>query len=596
MARSWHSVRLGACAVAVGFVIATSAGHAQDMRPQLAADISEFKKLNGPDIQRLFEDLHLANYPDDGSGSSDVNWAMTFNASGSFDANAFGTGDNGHGDWRVEQDKQCVEVGSVYYTNFGEGAEPLSGCFDVYVQMESGTIAFASARNPKELIVLEDGAYGELARLDLSPKTAPVRAPETMIAKTQENKVEQPVPPVVVKPKPEVKKPAPDNQKLALERQRLTEEAKLNKMRLQLERDRMQQELAIKRQRLDLERQALILKQRQRGLTASQDLAPPVIRTVPEVQTKDAIVTLQGLVNDDNPIIRVEVNGEAVKFGREDGRFAAEVPVNLGVNNVRVAAFDVDGNRAEQIVSVTRSRDIPNIEFGNYRALVIGINEYEALPHLKTAVRDARAVAETLETKYGFSVNLLLNPSRDEIVDAFDELRDTATEDDNVVIYYAGHGWLDAQSGRGYWLPVDARKDRRSRWLANSNLTDMLQATFAKHVLVVADSCYSGTLTRSLKIPERNSNFIAHMAQKRARVVLSSGGLEPVADSGGGQHSVFAAQFLRVLEENEGVVDGTKMFEKIRQSVVLNADQTPEYSDIRLAGHEGGDFLFVRKD
>jgi hypothetical protein len=331
-------------------------------------------------------------------------------------------------------------------------------------------------------------------------------------------------------------------------------------------------------------------------LTTAQDLAPPVIRTVPEVRTKDAIVTLQGLVSDDNPVIRVEVNGEAVKFGREDGRFATEVSVKLGANSVRVAAFDVDGNRAEQLVSVIRSRDIPNIEFGNYRALVIGINAYELLPHLKTAVTDARAVAETLKTKYGFTVNLLLNPSRDDIVDAFDELRETATEDDNIVIYYAGHGWLDAQSGRGYWFPVDARKDRRSRWLANSNLTDMLQATFAKHVLVVADSCYSGTLTRSLKIPKRNSNFIAHMARKRARVVLSSGGLEPVADSGGGQHSVFAAQFLRVLEENEGVVDGTKMFEKIRQSVVLNADQTPEYSDIRLAGHEGGDFLFVRKD
>jgi hypothetical protein len=29
--------------------------------------------------------------------------------------------------------------------------------------------------------------------------------------------------------------------------------------------------------------------------------------------------------------------------------------------------------------------------------------------------------------------------------------------------------------------------------------------------------------------------------------------------------------------------------------VVLNADQTPQYSDIRRAGHDGGDFLFVRK-
>ena len=117
----------------------------------------------------------------------------------------------------------------------------------------------------------------------------------------------------------------------------------------------------------------------------------------------------------------------------------------------------------------------------------------------------------------------------------------------------------------------------------------------AKHVLVVADSYYSGTLTRSVKVPQHNRAYLQRISEKRARVVLSSGGLEPVADSGGGQHSVFAAQFLNALQSNEGVLDGTQLFEKVRQSVVLNADQTPEYSDIRRAGHEGGDFLFVRK-
>ena len=69
-----------------------------------------------------------------------------------------------------------------------------------------------------------------------------------------------------------------------------------------------------------------------------------------------------------------------------------------------------------------------------------------------------------------------------------------------------------------------------------------------------------------------------------------------LSDSGGGKHSVFAAQFLKVLDENEGVIDGTQLFEKIRHTVVLNADQTPQYSDLRKAGHEGGDFLFVRRD
>lgn len=45
---------------------------------------------------------------------------------------------------------------------------------------------------------------------------------------------------------------------------------------------------------------------------------------------------------------------------------------------------------------------------------------------------------------------------------------------------------------------------------------------------------------------------------------------------------------------SETVLDGTQLFSNIRRPVMLNSDQTPEYSDIREAGHDGGDFLFVR--
>ncbi len=578
-----------AARAAIGLMVLQSFAFAA----QLAQGDNQFRKLDGTEIRLLFEDLHLANYPDDGTGSSDVVWAITFEANGNFDANAFAMGDNGFGTWRVEGDRQCVEVDTVYYNDFGAGAEPLSGCFEVFVHMKKGVIAFADPQNSANLIALEDGAYGELARLGMSPKSKPL-APETRRKPATATQFAEKAPrrePVVEHRNPEIEK-----QRLALEQQHLAEEIKLKEMRLQLERDRIEQELTLQRQKMDMQRQALILERRQRGLTSPQNLAPPVIRTIGALKTKARIVTIDGIVSDDSSLVRVEVNGDAVQFGRENGRFSKDIAVKLGRSEIRVSAFDVDGNRAERTVVVTRSRDIPNVDFGAYHALVIGIDEYESLPALKTAVADARAVAATLKASYGFTVQLLLNPTRDDIIDAFDAAREALTEQDNLIIYYAGHGWLDEQSGRGYWLPVDARKDRRSRWLANSSLTDTLQAVFAKHVLVVADSCYSGTLTRSIKVPDRRADYIAHMSEKRARVVLSSGGLEPVADSGGGKHSVFAAQFLKALRENEGVIDGTQLFEKIRHKVVLNAEQTPEYSDIRLAGHEGGDFLFVRKD
>ncbi len=87
-------------------------------------------------------------------------------------------------------------------------------------------------------------------------------------------------------------------------------------------------------------------------------------------------------------------------------------------------------------------------------------------------------------------------------------------------------------------LPVDADRDVQTNWISNSDVTATLRAIRAKHIMVVADSCYAGTLVRSagvrLKTTEARAAWIERMAAKRSRTALVSGGLEPVADSGGG--------------------------------------------------------------
>ena len=236
----------------------------------------------------------------------------------------------------------------------------------------------------------------------------------------------------------------------------------------------------------------------------------------------------------------------------------------------------------------------PAIDFGRYHALVIGNNAYRHLPRLVTAEVDARTMAAVLEKDYGFQVDLMVNATRTAIVESLDSFRARLAATDNLLVYYAGHGWLDKDAERGYWLPVDAKRDSRANWLSNATITDSLKAIRAKHVLVIADSCYSGTLGRGLQIVERSPGYLARMVRKRARLALTSGGLEPVSDSGGGRHSAFAKALLDVLRANDSVLDGTQLFSAIRRQVMLNAPQTPEYSDIRFAGHEGGDFLFVR--
>ncbi|WP_162915000.1 caspase family protein, partial [Desertibaculum subflavum] len=236
------------------------------------------------------------------------------------------------------------------------------------------------------------------------------------------------------------------------------------------------------------------------------------------------------------------------------------------------------------------------IDFGRYHALVIGNNDYRHIPKLRTAVNDARAIADVLKGKYDFKVELLVNADRDTMIQAINRYRGLGDRD-NLVIYYAGHGVLDEASDRGFWLPVDAEKGNEARWIDVATISGNLRAMNARHILVIADSCYSGTLTRAAPASlAQNGNrdaWLARMRERRARMALVSGGLEPVLDGGGGGNSVFARAVINTLRENEGVLQGGELFNQLRGRVVANADQTPAYNDIRYAGHEGGDFIFV---
>ncbi|HMA80450.1 MAG TPA: hypothetical protein VKR81_06150, partial [Candidatus Binatia bacterium] len=84
-----------------------------------------------------------------------------------------------------------------------------------------------------------------------------------------------------------------------------------------------------------------------------------------------------------------------------------------------------------------------------------------------------------------------------------------------------------------------------------------------------------------------------------SRMVLTSGGVEPVIDSVGGANSVFARSFIELLQANTGVLPGQELFGHLQLRVAAVAQridmrQVPEYAPIKYAGHESGDFFFVR--
>lgn len=300
-----------------------------------------------------------------------------------------------------------------------------------------------------------------------------------------------------------------------------------------------------------------------------------------------------------------EVMGQNVK------KFVADLSVKLAALKprsipvavapaARVAKLERPKRRKPAIATLPpvtlKSFAAGNVSFGNYFALIIGNNQYRHLKELKSASLDAKALDLILTEEYGFQTQILIDATRRDILSALSSLRKKLKKQDNLLIYYAGHGWIDDQADEGFWLPVDAVSDNPVNWISNASLISAIRAFDAKHVLVVADSCFSGKLTRGVKPQLRSEDYLQRMVSRSARTALTSGGLEPVLDGGGqGGHSVFAGAFFSALKDNKGVIDMAQLSARIRREVALAADQLPEYGDIRRAGHNGGDFLFVRR-
>jgi uncharacterized caspase-like protein len=239
---------------------------------------------------------------------------------------------------------------------------------------------------------------------------------------------------------------------------------------------------------------------------------------------------------------------------------------------------------------------------GTYHAIVIGIDKYPSpLPPLMTAVRDARAIGAILSKTYGFEVQYLLDQdaTRVNILNAINKFRDTLNENDNLLIYYAGHGYSDHAADKAYWLPVDADSVYSSNRIIADDLTTDVRVQNARHVLIISDSCYSGGLSRGLESPAQSAGrtaFINRMLRSRSRTLMASGGDEPVSDSGTDGHSVFAYAVLRALQQTtQPVFTASDLFyDSVRQQVAGKSDQLPQYSIIRNSSHDDGDFVFVR--
>jgi hypothetical protein len=363
---------------------------------------------------------------------------------------------------------------------------------------------------------------------------------------------------------------------------------------------------------------------------AIEIIDPPfvLLRGVPTVTLRSAVQEREIIGKAASPagILSVLVNDVKNQVD-EKGIFKASVKINQEKTPVHVVAIDQNGGRASlefllalegeniqgngrgtgEALAAASQPNWSQFDFGNYYALIIGNNRYEKLPQLDTPANDAREVEKILRDKYGFNTKLLIDANRYQILSAMNELRGKLTEKDNLLIYYAGHGELDKVNMRGHWLPVDAEGDNNANWISTVSITDILNTMSSQHILVIADSCYSGAMTRASLArldagmsPEKKSEWLKAMLKAKSRTVLTSGGLKPVMDGGGGDHSVFANALIKALRTNSGLLEGQELYRNVSANVVAVAanyevEQVPQYAPVSHAGHEAGEFFFVPK-
>ncbi|MGH8138202.1 MAG: caspase family protein [Steroidobacteraceae bacterium] len=254
-----------------------------------------------------------------------------------------------------------------------------------------------------------------------------------------------------------------------------------------------------------------------------------------------------------------------------------------------------------------QGRLVKGMDFGRYYALIIGNQDYQVLEHLQTPRNDTERAAQILRDKYGFTVQLIEDANDVAMLRALNDLNKVLQPNDNVLIYYAGHGTRlkTANVDAGYWLPVNAeRPPDDTFWVPNEQISAHLARLPARRVLVVADSCYAGLLSSDPGVSmfgtesQFSIDYVKYKLPKRSRLLLASGGDQPVLDTGGQGDSVFARAFLDVLGSNSGILSTPALFTQVQERVKAAAarnhfSQVPEFKAIKSAGHELGDFFFV---
>ncbi len=314
-------------------------------------------------------------------------------------------------------------------------------------------------------------------------------------------------------------------------------------------------------------------------------------------------IDLIGRASDPEGINIFLINGTLVELS-EAGIFQYSLNLNQGENSLDLVAVNNKGkmNKMNLIIdcsdedALIGGEKVPEISKSEYYALLIGINDYQHpdIADLDNPIHDAENLYNVLLSKYTFeeeNIVFLKNPTQAKLITALDKFSKELTSNDNLLIFYAGHGYWNEKGKVGYWFPADASRNSSVNWFRNSTLRDFIGSIETRHTLLIADACFSGAIFKSRAAFTDTPTGIEKLYQLPSRKAMTSGILQEVPDE-----SVFLKYLVKRLEENEErFLTSEFLFSSFKTPVMNNSSTVPQYGVIQNVGDEGGDFIFIKR-